>query len=76
MPSWKPEVTADNVNWDCNTMRFATRDEAYQCVAARWDAVRNYHTTQCDDPVTYVFRDGRAIPLEEVPPNLIGGLSK
>jgi hypothetical protein len=65
--SWKPEVIADNSGqWAGNALRFATLDEAEayaRDLAWRWTSVRKWRVTQCDDPVTYTWHDGKVVAL-------------
>jgi hypothetical protein len=67
--SYKSEVIADNSGKFCgNALRFATRDEAEAYVsdlAWRWTAVLATQVLECDEPVNYRYRDGRAERLEE-----------
>ena len=65
--SWKPEVTADaSGQWCGNALRFATKQEAEENVAAlrmRWLSVRETRVVESDDPVNYSFKDGRLVPI-------------
>ena len=62
--SWKPEVQADSTGtWATNAVRFATKEEAeayLKDLYSRWTAVRSTRISECDDPVTYVWENGRA----------------
>jgi hypothetical protein len=64
MKSFKAEVIADYSNtWCSNQLRFATavEAEAYASdLAYRWTSVQKYRTAESDDPVTHVWRDGKA----------------
>lgn len=61
--SYKPEVQTDNTGrWYGNALRFATYEEAYanaRDLAGRWFAVREYRATESDEPVCYVWKDGK-----------------
>lgn len=61
--SWKPEVQTDGTGkWYGNALRFATKEEAEANVfdlACRWFAVREYRATECEDPVTARWTDGK-----------------
>lgn len=67
--SYKPEVIADSSGiWASNGLRFATYDEAYNSardLASRWYLVREYRATECDDPVSHVYIDGKLTALED-----------
>lgn len=67
--SWKPEVKADSSGkWVGNALRFATNEEAEAYVANlmyRWTAVRETCVVESEDPVNYVWKDGRAEPLDK-----------
>jgi len=66
--SWKPEVIADRGGqWTGNACRFATRKEADAYVhdlMMRWTAVTGWRSIESDDPVNYVWVDGRAKPID------------
>ena len=66
--SWKSEVIADSTNtWCGNALRFATPAEARDYVwdlSMRWTLVRDIRVVESDEPVNYVFVDGRAKPIE------------
>src|ERR1700730_7276106 len=61
--SLKPEVIADTSGkWCGNALRFATREEAEANVSdlmVRWFAVRETRIVESDDPVNYLYIDGR-----------------
>lgn len=63
--SWRPEVIADNSGkWTPNGLRFATKEEAEanaRDLSSRWVSVRNWRVVESDEPVNYVYRDGRLI---------------
>ena len=65
--SWKPEVIADNSGeWAGNGLRFATRAEAMfnvQALRDRWFLVREIRVTECEDPVTARWEDGKTVHL-------------
>ena len=67
--SWKPEVIAGRTgNWSGSACRFATRAEADAYVhdlMIRWTLVTGWRAIESDDPVNYVWVDGRAKPLPE-----------
>src|SRR5713226_6511845 len=67
--SFKPEVIADTSGkWCGNALRFATREEAEANVRdlmMRWFAVRETRIVESDDPVNYLYIDGR---LESIAP--------
>ena len=53
--SWKPEFLVCS-EWCSNAQRFATRAEAEQSAAARfqvWTMPSDYRATYSDDPVNY-----------------------
>ena len=66
--SYKAEVIAGNSNqWVSNQLRFATASEAAAYVhdlAWRWTAVQETRVQPSEDPVNYMWRDGRAEPME------------
>jgi hypothetical protein len=72
--SWKPEVIADaSGKWADNALRFATREEAQAWaddLALRWIAVREARATECDDPVSHRLIGSRAMPLDNLRPNV------
>src|ERR1700730_15797846 len=61
--SFKPEVIADpSGKWCGNALRFATREEAeanVQDLMMRWFAVTETRIVESDDPVNYLYIDGR-----------------
>lgn len=67
--SWKPEVIADSSGkWCGNALRFATREEAMdnaRDLSWRWTSVREWRASECDDPVTHSYHNGRLAHLED-----------
>jgi len=65
--SWKPEVVADNSGkWIGNGLTFHTRVEADAYVrdlTVRWTSVREYRVVESDDPVSHIWRHGKATPI-------------
>lgn len=63
--SWKSEVIADSSGkWTANALRFATAQEAKSYgtdLMMRWTAVRDVREVESEDPVSHVFKDGRAV---------------
>lgn len=61
--SFKPEVIADSTGkWYGNALRFATREEAEANVkelSMKWFAVKETRATECDDPVTHRWVNGK-----------------
>jgi hypothetical protein len=60
--SWKPEVQTNDPNWHTNTVRLATREEAEAYVldlAQRWTSVRDTRVTECDEPISARWVNGR-----------------
>lgn len=66
--SYKAEVIADSSGeWCSNALRFTTPEEAQTYVSDlewRWTSVRKTRVTQCEDPVTAEWKDGRLIHLK------------
>ena len=67
--SFKGEVIADDSGkWVSNGLRFATYAEA-DCyvvdLSIRWTLVRECRVVESDEPVNYVWRNGKAINLEQ-----------
>lgn len=69
--SWQPEVIADNSGkWSTNALRFATEEEAKASadeLMSRWMLVTDTRAAPSDDPVNYVFLNGKNIPIENAP---------
>lgn len=69
--SWKPEVQTDSTGqWYGNALRFATKAEAdanVRDLSFRWTAVRDCRSTQCSDPVTHSYIDGRSVEVGAAP---------
>lgn len=68
--SYKPvvQVSGEGEKWHDNAMRFATADEAQSSamdLMMRWTAVTACKAAESDEPVNYVWRDGRAHFLNE-----------
>jgi hypothetical protein len=67
MPSFKPEVIADNSGvWSSNMLRFATRAEAERYVhdlMMRWMLVRETRVIECDDAVNAKIVDDALVHL-------------
>jgi hypothetical protein len=67
MPSFKPEVIADNSGqWCGNALRFATREEAeanVQDLMMRWLLVRETRVVESDDEPNYRWADGRLVAI-------------
>jgi len=65
--SWATEVIADSYGkWTGNACRFAYRNEAESYAAdlfTRCTAVKAWRVVDSDDPVNYVWADGRAKAL-------------
>ena len=60
--------TTENGEYARNTLRFETSEEAEeyaQDLQWRWTSLRDYKVTPSDDPVNYVWKDGRASPIDE-----------
>lgn len=68
--SWMAEVIADRSGkWCGNALRFATPAEARDYVwdlSMRWTMVTDTRVVESDEPVNYVFENGRARPIEVV----------
>ena len=60
--SWKPEVRTNDPNWHTNAARLATREEAEAYaldLAQRWISVSDTRVTECDEPITARWVNGR-----------------
>lgn len=66
--SWKPEVQTDNTGqWYGNALRFATKEECdanAQDLAMRWTSVRDWRSTECNDPVNYQYVDHKLVEIK------------
>lgn len=61
--------TAGDVDWVCNSQRFATREEAHAYgvdLYHRWMLVRQWTVLPSPDPANYTFKDGRSVSLNPV----------
>jgi len=69
--SYKAEVIADSSGkWVGNQLRFATSDEAAGYVRdlmMRWTSVTETRVVPSNEPVSYAWLDGKAVPLETAP---------
>ena len=66
--SYKAEVIVDKSGkWCDNAIRFATASEVheYTDLEFRWAAIRETRVVGSDDPVNYVWADGRLMPRVE-----------
>ena len=67
--SWKPEVIADATGkWCANGLAFGTYEEAMESaldLSMRWTAVRDWRAVESDEPVNYVWKDGRQTTLAQ-----------
>lgn len=68
--SWKSEVqTAGNGDaWSGNALRFGTEQEAKDYVydlMMRWTSVTHTRAIEVDEPVNYIWENGRAISIKE-----------
>jgi hypothetical protein len=67
MPSFKPEVIADNSGqWCGNALCFATREEAEANVRdlmMRWLLVRDTRVVESDEEPNYRWVDGRLVAI-------------
>jgi hypothetical protein len=66
--SWKPQVQVrGEPGWHSNALRFATRKEAEDNAHdlwSRWTLVTNSRAIESEDPVNYVWLDGRLRALD------------
>lgn len=63
--SYRPMVYVQG-EWAGNVKRFATREEAETSaylLAQRWTLVDDWRADESDDPVNYVWTDGRSVPV-------------
>ena len=66
--SYRAEVIVDKSGkWCDNAIRFATASEVheYTDLEFRWAAIRETRVVGSDDPVNYVWADGRLMPRVE-----------
>lgn len=65
--SYAVAVIADaSGEWCRNTLRFATSEEAEEYAKDlewRWTSVREYRVEPTQDPVNYVWKDGKSEPI-------------
>lgn len=68
--SWKPEVIADNSGkWCGNGLAFETKEESDSYafdLSMRWTLVRETRSVESNEPVNYVWQDGRAIRKDDI----------
>lgn len=65
--SYKVEVYLPREKPSSNALRFETHTEADGYGAellSRWFSPEKYEVVECEDPVNYAFREGRAVCLE------------
>ena len=66
--NYKPEVQVGTGKWNCNSLVFATREEAQLNVDAlefRWLAVTDTRVVETTDPVNYAWANGQLVAVKE-----------
>lgn len=66
MSSWKPQQKIGD-KWYDNSLRFATKLEAYENARDlfyRWTASSTYRAVKSADPVNYRYVDGRTVAVD------------